>query len=106
MYVIPVTSFWNPSFVFPVSSGTFGVFSVFSFGPTWHKTTGNKTTPWNKPNITVKKKILKIVMNTCVWEPANTITERNVVSPPFVTAGPILRRLFFARSSLVPIDRN
>ena len=31
------------------------------------------------------------------------MTERNVVVPPFITAGPIVLRLCFARSIFVPI---
>ena len=34
------------------------------------------------------------------------MTERNVVVPPFKTAGPIVRRLCFARSIFVPIENK
>ena len=34
------------------------------------------------------------------------MTDRNVVIPPFVTAGAIFTRLIFARSNRVPIRYN
>ena len=47
-----------------------------------------------------------MVMKTCVCDPHKTITDKNVVIPPFVTAGPILRKLFLARSNLDPAKRK
>ena len=45
-------------------------------------------------------------MKTCVCDPQRTITDKNVVIPPFVTAGPILRKLFLALSSFDPIRKG
>ena len=44
--------------------------------------------------MTLKKKTLKNVINACDLESQSRTTARNVVVPPFITAGPIMCNAF------------
>ena len=61
-----------------------------SSGPNTDNSTGNNTRPWNRPKATVKEKTLKNVRKTCPVERQQRRRARNVVIPPFATAGPML----------------
>ena len=46
---------------------------------------------------------LKNVMKTCDLDPPRNTKARNVVMPPFIMAGPIITKAFWALSMRVPV---
>ena len=91
-----VLQMYFPCFIsFDVSSFVRKGFSKLSI-------TGKNIIAWYNPKITVRKNTLKKVINACDFESHRRTTARNVVTPPFVTAGPILCTAFWARSNLEP----
>ena len=75
---------------------------MIDFGPIRLRRTGKKISPWNNPNETTRKNILKKVINTWLLDEARRMKARNVENPPLKTAGPMLVTVATARSSLVP----
>ena len=63
---------------------------------------GKNIIAWYSPNRTVRKKTLKKVIKAWDFESQSSMTARNVVIPPLITAGPIVCNAFWARSKRVP----
>ena len=72
-------------------------------GPNRPRTTGRKTSPWNKPKTTTRKKTLKKVRKMIELDVERRTNARKVEKPPLRTAGPILVRVCFILSSLEPV---
>jgi len=64
-------------------------FSSTSIGPATASMTGSRTSPWNRPNTTVRTKTLKNDRNICDVENPNKTKARNVESPPLKMAEPM-----------------
>ena len=64
--------------------------------------TGKNTRAWYSPKITLRKNTLKKVINACDFESHRRTTAKNVVMPPFNTAGPILCNAFWDLSKREP----
>ena len=62
---------------------------VVSVGPVRERRTGNRTSPWKRPNTTVRQKTLKKVMKTWPLERLQSTSARKVVTPLLMTAGPM-----------------
>ena len=62
---------------------------VVSVGPVRERRTGNRTSPWNRPNTTVRQNTLKKVMKTWPLERLQSTSARKVVTPLLKTAGPM-----------------
>ena len=75
---------------------------MVDFGPIRLRRTGKKIRPWNNPNETTKKNILKNVINTWLLDDAKRMKARNVENPPLKTAGPMLVTAATALWSLEP----
>ena len=89
------------------SFSSFFLQQIHVVGDSTRNKTGKKTRAWNIPNRTVKKNTLKKVISPCEVESQRRMTARNVVVPPFMTAGPIIFRAFWMRSKLDPnIKKN
>ena len=58
-------------------------------GPVRERRTGNRTSPWKRPNTTVRQKTLKKVMKTWPLERLQSTSARKVVTPLLMTAGPM-----------------
>ena len=63
--------------------------SSVSVGPVRERRTGKKTSPWNRPNTTVRQNTLKKVMKTWLLERLHSTSARKVVTPLLKTAGPM-----------------
>ena len=72
-------------------------------GPNRLKTTGRKTSPWNSPKTTTRKKTLKKVRKMIDLDMERRTNARKVENPPLRTAGPILVRVCFILSSRDPV---
>ena len=77
-------------------------FSLILSPPIQLNNTGKNITPWYIPKTTVRKNTLKNVRNACEFESAKTTRAKNVVIPPFSTAGQIFIRLLCALCTLDP----
>jgi len=76
--------------------------SILYTGPIRDSTTGNSTSPWKRPNITVSANTLKNVMKTWEEEKLHNTRARKVVRPPLKTAGPMVDMDSRAFLCLVP----
>ena len=63
--------------------------SMVLVGPVRERRTGNRTSPWNRPNTTVRQNTLKKVMKTWPLERLQSTSARKVVTPLLMTAGPM-----------------
>ena len=63
--------------------------SMVLVGPVRERRTGNRTSPWKRPNTTVRQKTLKKVMKTWPLERLQSTSARKVVTPLLKTAGPM-----------------
>ena len=77
--------------------------SSVSVGPVRERRTGKKTSPWNRPNTTVRQNTLKKVMKTWLLERLHSTSARKVVTPLLKTAGPIAVTAFIALSLRDPL---
>ena len=73
-------------------------------GPIRLRTTGIKNNPWNSPNQTTRKNILKNEKNTFDFDKLRRTKATKVESPPLRTAGPIFSMVLIIRSALVPVS--
>ena len=65
------------------------VVSVVAVVSVRERRTGNRTSPWKRPNTTVRQKTLKKVMKTWPLERLQSTSARKVVTPLLMTAGPM-----------------
>ena len=63
------------------------VVSVVAVVSVRERRTGNRTSPWNRPNTTVRQNTLKKVMKTWLLERLQSTSARKVVTPLLKTAG-------------------